>query len=110
MKVEGTDSKQELGYQIPQTLDVPWTDLSLMDSSKIPKKMIGIIFFGKFKFQTIDKRDFYYRFTFNAHIDYYDGSSDKPVIGSTEDWYFVNTVQEKAHPIHFHLLRFQIQA
>jgi spore coat protein A, manganese oxidase len=35
------------------------------------------------------------------------GASDNPKIGTIEDWYFINTLFE-AHPIHFHLINFQV--
>ena len=35
------------------------------------------------------------------------GRSDNPKIGTTEDWYFINTM-DSVHPIHVHLINFQI--
>jgi spore coat protein A len=38
---------------------------------------------------------------------WHDPISEKPVLGTTEIWEFVNTTED-AHPIHLHLVRFQI--
>ncbi len=35
------------------------------------------------------------------------GASDRPKIGTIEDWYFINPLIQ-AHPIHFHLVTFQV--
>ena len=38
---------------------------------------------------------------------YGQGASDLPKIGTIEDWYFINTISE-AHPMHTHLVNFQV--
>lgn len=35
------------------------------------------------------------------------GASEDPQIGTTEDWYIINNLWE-GHPIHVHLINFQI--
>ena len=46
-------------------------------------------------------------FTINGRKDFHVGRSEKPVIGTTEDWYIINTMGID-HPIHIHLINFQV--
>ena len=44
---------------------------------------------------------------FNGHYDYQkSGKTDTPKIGTTEDWVFISLTHR--HPIHIHLINFQI--
>lgn len=43
----------------------------------------------------------------NGHIDFHKGASEDPVIGSMEDWFIINTMDEP-HPVHIHLINFQV--
>jgi hypothetical protein len=47
------------------------------------------------------------KFVINGHYMFDMGASDNPKIGTIEDWYFINTLFE-VHPIHFHLVNFQV--
>jgi len=51
-------------------------------------------------------------FTVNGHYDFHKGKADNPVIGSTEDWYYINTFYDhgslEGHPMHVHLVNFQV--
>lgn len=48
------------------------------------------------------------RFFFNGHYEFHNsGASDNPKIGTLEDWYLIN-VMASDHPIHIHLINFQI--
>ena len=48
------------------------------------------------------------KFFFNGHYMFSEsGRSDNPKIGTTEDWFFINTMSF-AHPIHVHLINYQI--
>lgn len=47
------------------------------------------------------------RFLINGHLEFHKGAAEDPVIGTTEDWYIINTINE-GHPIHFHLINFQV--
>lgn len=54
--------------------------------------------------------DVNFNFFFNGHYEFSDsGASDNPKIGTTEDWYFINTMGF-GHPIHVHLINYQIIA
>lgn len=58
-------------------------------------------------------RDASNSFFFNGHLSFTgSGRTDNPKIGTTEDWIFINTMVEVNlyHPIHFHLVNFQIIA
>jgi hypothetical protein len=52
------------------------------------------------------------KFTVNGHYDFHKGKADNPVIGSTEDWYYINTFYDhkglEGHPMHVHLINFQV--
>ena len=106
MKVSGVDSEQTQGVAIPSMIDVSWIDLSKMDSTNMKKRMRPLFFFGGLHHQ-VD--EIYDKFSINAHIDFYEGGTDRPVIGSTEDWYFINLNFFAPHPIHVHLINYQIQ-
>jgi FtsP/CotA-like multicopper oxidase with cupredoxin domain len=58
-------------------------------------------------------RPFFYdgsRFNFNGHYSFTDhGHSDDPQIGTTEDWFFINAIFF-GHPIHVHLINYQVIA
>lgn len=45
--------------------------------------------------------------TINGRIDFHTGFSENPVIGSTEDWFLINTFPY-GHPMHIHLINFQV--
>jgi FtsP/CotA-like multicopper oxidase with cupredoxin domain len=50
------------------------------------------------------------RFNFNGHYHFSEsGHSDNPQIGTTEDWFLINTIFF-THPIHVHLINYQIIA
>jgi hypothetical protein len=58
-------------------------------------------------------RDAAFNFAINGHYRFSDsGATDQPRIGTTEDWYLINTMisPDIPHPIHFHLINFQIIA
>lgn len=38
---------------------------------------------------------------------FHHGTTDRPQIGTTEDWYFINPLFEP-HPMHLHLVNFQL--
>ena len=48
------------------------------------------------------------RFSINGHPGFHDGNSENPQIGSIEDWYFINLVAVSPHPIHVHLINYQL--
>ena len=43
----------------------------------------------------------------NSRSEFHKGKSDKPTIGTIEDWFIINTM-EFLHPIHIHLINFQV--
>lgn len=45
--------------------------------------------------------------TINGRSDFHGGRSENPTIGTYEDWYLINTLQN-GHPIHVHLINFQV--
>lgn len=46
-------------------------------------------------------------FTINGRLDFHAGKSENPTIGTYEDWYLINLFGG-AHPIHVHLINFQV--
>ena len=42
----------------------------------------------------------------NGHFMFSQGDSEKPQIGTVEDWYYINFVQI-SHPMHIHLVNSQ---
>lgn len=82
---------------LPMSLKQPFTNLSLVSSSAIAVKrmrpLLSLPRDGKF--------------VINGHYMFDMGASDNPKIGTTEDWLFINTLVE-AHPIHLHLVNFQL--
>lgn len=44
----------------------------------------------------------------NGRADFHKGESENPKIGSIEDWYIINTLARGQHPIHIHLINFQV--
>lgn len=46
-------------------------------------------------------------FSINGRTDFHHGRSENPTIGTYEDWYLINTMGG-AHPIHVHLINFQV--
>lgn len=46
-------------------------------------------------------------FSINGRTDFHAGNSENPKIGTYEDWYLINTMGG-AHPIHVHLINFQV--
>jgi FtsP/CotA-like multicopper oxidase with cupredoxin domain len=47
------------------------------------------------------------RLTINGRQDFHAGKSENPVIGTVEDWFIINTMGMD-HPIHIHLINFQV--
>jgi FtsP/CotA-like multicopper oxidase with cupredoxin domain len=45
--------------------------------------------------------------TINGRTDFHGGKSEDPTIGTVEDWYIINAMN-LGHPIHFHLVNFQV--
>ena len=66
--IEGCEKEQEQGHEIPKQLPVSWVDLSEIDQSGIKKRMI---FFEGEEY----KVERYWKYTFNAVIDFYEGGS-----------------------------------
>jgi hypothetical protein len=55
--------------------------------------------------------DLNFDFFFNGHYSFSSsGKTENPTIGTTEDWIFINTVPDFtiAHPVHVHLINYQI--
>lgn len=48
-------------------------------------------------------------FSINGHYMMDMGASEKPRIGTTDWYYFINNMAE-AHPIHIHLVNFQVSS
>jgi FtsP/CotA-like multicopper oxidase with cupredoxin domain len=48
-----------------------------------------------------------FNFMVNGHHDFHQGAAENPTVGSMEDWYIINTINE-GHPIHVHLIVFQV--
>lgn len=46
-------------------------------------------------------------FGINGHFVFSQGASENPKIGTTEDWYMINTMSGP-HPIHIHLINYQL--
>jgi hypothetical protein len=46
----------------------------------------------------------------NGHHHFGEGASDQPQIGTTEDWFFINTLlnPDLPHSVHVHLINFQV--
>lgn len=56
-------------------------------------------------------RDSNFAFFINGHYKFSEsGASENPIIGTTEDWYFMNNMLGPAihHPMHVHLITFQV--
>lgn len=47
------------------------------------------------------------KFLVNGHYDFHQGAHENPRIGSIEDWFIINAINN-AHPIHLHLVLFQV--
>ena len=76
-------------------LDVPFVDLGAYSDSQIAvKRMRPLLWTGKV-------------FTINGRTDFHKGQSENPMLGTTEDWFIVNTIFF-SHPIHVHLINFQV--
>jgi spore coat protein A, manganese oxidase len=45
--------------------------------------------------------------TIHGRVEFHAGQSENPTMGTIEDWYIINTMNF-AHPIHIHLINFQI--
>lgn len=79
----------------PFYLKVPFTNLSILpdkDISRFRMRPLMLTPSG---------------FTINGHFDFHKGASEDPQIGTIEDWYMINTMSG-AHPIHVHLINFQV--
>ena len=50
-----------------------------------------------------------FSFGINGHIDFHQGASENPMIGTVEDWYLINTMTSPqiGHPIHVHLIQYE---
>ena len=81
-----------LHFAPPKKLDVPFKNLTTVP---VDQKRMRPLFM---------KNGF---FSINGHTAFDMGKSDNPQIGTVEDWYFVNTITNP-HPIHVHLINFQI--
>lgn len=46
-------------------------------------------------------------FAINGRESFHEGKSENPTIGTYEDWYIINTFSS-GHPIHIHLINFQV--
>ena len=97
MIISGSDKTQN--YHIPSELPVPFHDLSSVDPIK--KRMRPLLFYNGGK-----KYDF--RFSINGHPTFHGGKSENPQIGTVEDWYFINLIWFAPHPIHVHLINYQL--
>lgn len=73
-----------------------YTDLSKIPDYQIAvKRMRPLLFYpGPF-------------FAIHGRTDFHKGWSENPMIGSVEDWYMIN-VMSGAHPMHIHLVNFQV--
>lgn len=50
---------------------------------------------------------YYDSLSFGGRHDFHSGKTDYPVIGTTEDWYFINCLR-LWHPVHVHLINMQV--
>jgi FtsP/CotA-like multicopper oxidase with cupredoxin domain len=48
------------------------------------------------------------KFTIHGRADFHSGKSENPKIGDIEDWFIINTYNGMPHPIHVHLINFQV--
>ena len=48
------------------------------------------------------------QFKLNGHIEFGKGRTENPEIGTTEDWWLINHSGGVEHPIHVHLINFQV--
>lgn len=46
-------------------------------------------------------------YSINGRLSFHSGKSENPTIGTYEDWYMIN-VMTSTHPMHFHLINFQV--
>uniref|UniRef100_A0A1J3CGV6 Spore coat protein A n=1 Tax=Noccaea caerulescens TaxID=107243 RepID=A0A1J3CGV6_NOCCA len=77
-------------------LNVSYTDLSTVPDSGIAvRRMRPLVWMG----QSI--------FTINGRTDFHKGRSENPMVGTIEDWFMINTIFF-AHPIHVHLINFEV--
>ena len=83
-----------LNYNPPTALDVPFKNLTDNDVTVDKKRMRPL-----FRKAGV--------FSVNAHLHFHDGESENPQIGTTEDWFMVNTLTN-SHPFHVHLINYQI--
>jgi FtsP/CotA-like multicopper oxidase with cupredoxin domain len=79
------------------TLDVPFTDLSTIPTANV----------AQYRMRALFSRPVEVVFSINMHPFFDQAASENPKIGSVEDWFIVNTASE-SHPIHFHLVNFQV--
>jgi FtsP/CotA-like multicopper oxidase with cupredoxin domain len=47
-------------------------------------------------------------FTISGRVDFHKGKSENPTMGTVEDWFIINTISFVGHPIHVHLINFQV--
>ena len=48
------------------------------------------------------------KFNINAHARHHHPDSENPQLGTVEDWTFVNLIPILPHPIHIHLITYQL--
>lgn len=78
-------------------LAVPYTDFRKITEPISVKRMRPLIMVNSPKVF----------FSINGRFDFHAGKSENPTIGTYEDWYLINTMDED-HPIHVHLINFQV--
>lgn len=99
INIDQTKQKKDDGFR--DTIDriklnVPYTDLGALNDSQIAvSRFRPLVWVGR---QT---------FTINGRVDFHNGSSENPTMGTVEDWYLINTIPF-GHPIHVHLINFQV--
>ncbi len=99
INIDQTKQKKDDGFRdiIDRIkLNVPYTDLGALNDSQIAvSRFRPLVWVGR---QT---------FTINGRVDFHNGSSENPTMGTVEDWYLINTISF-GHPIHVHLINFQV--
>lgn len=77
------------------TLNVAWIDFRTITDSSIYVRRMRPLFFSSDG-----------EFGINGHLRFSQGASDNPRIGTIEDWFLINIMDEN-HPIHIHLIQYQ---
>ena len=96
----------KLPSQLIQLKGVPFYDLSPINRLCVNTKVINpTLCIEKMRMRPIFKKSGAH--FFNGHYDFsLSGKTDNPKIGTTEDWVFISLTHR--HPIHIHLINFQI--